>query len=288
MESAFRSYLTKLNKSENTISGYTSDINNFSKWFTETTGETFALTAITQLDIAEFKKYLNLRGFKPATVNRYLSSINNYLSWAEEKEIISYNPAKDIKKIEELRIAPKALIAREKAALARAFKEKENKRDTAVFALFIHAGLRVTELCSLMKRNVSTSERKGMVVNGKGEKVRHIPLNSTARKMIKPWLEEHPGGDWLFPGGKNSCDTSKPIARRAVKDIISKYTYLARLEEVTPHTLRHTFAKDLIDSGISLDRVAYLLGHSKLDTTAIYTKPTGEDLEKDVENISWN
>lgn len=77
----------------------------------------------------------------------------------------------------------------------------------------------------------------------------------------------------MFTSQKNG-----PLSPRAVEHLLTKYAYAARLEGITPHTLRHTFCKSLIDAGESLDRVAVLAGHSNLNTTARYTQPTEKDL----------
>ena len=67
---------------------------------------------------------------------------------------------------------------------------------------------------------------------------------------------------------------------------MERYAYDARLEEVTPHTLRHTFGKNLVDAGVPLDRVASLLGHESVDTTRIYTTPSEQDLQREVEKVA--
>ena len=70
-----------------------------------------------------------------------------------------------------------------------------------------------------------------------------------------------------------------------IQYMASKYAYLARLDHVTPHTLRHTFGKNLVDAGVSLDRVAMLLGHKNLNTTRLYTKPSEADLAQAVQKL---
>ncbi|WP_192868153.1 site-specific integrase, partial [Calderihabitans maritimus] len=77
------------------------------------------------------------------------------------------------------------------------------------------------------------------------------------------------------------------LSPRAIEYLLAKYAYDARLEGVTPHVLRHTFCKSLIDAGESLDRVAVLAGHSNLNTTARYTRPSDKDLQRAVERLAW-
>ena len=90
--------------------------------------------------------------------------------------------------------------------------------------------------------------------------------------------------DALFAGRRGV-----PLKSRGVQRMVERLAIAARLdpEQVTPHTLRHTFGKNLVDAGVSLDRVAMLMGHSNLNTTAIYTTPSQTDLAAAVERIAW-
>nr|MDD4334788.1 tyrosine-type recombinase/integrase [Desulfotomaculaceae bacterium] len=141
----------------------------------------------------------------------------------------------------------------------------------------LYAGLRVGEVSRIRRDDVEISERKGRVVVrvGKGMKRREVPLGAEARAMVRPWVSIK---EWLFPGRY-----SGHLSTRAAQDVVKKYAYQARLEEVTPHVLRHTFATRLLRSGVDIVLVAALLGHARLDTTARYTRPGWVDLENAVE-----
>ena len=88
-------------------------------------------------------------------------------------------------------------------------------------------------------------------------------------------------GDRLFTGQRGN-----PLQPSGIYYLIKRYAYDARLEDVTPHTLRHTFGKNLVDAGVPLDRVAQLLGHESVDTTRIYTTPSEQDLQREVEKVA--
>merc|ERR1712093_303450 len=79
----------------------------------------------------------------------------------------------------------------------------------------------------------------------------------------------------------------QPLTVRGVRHLIKKYSYEAKIVGISPHTLRHTCAKNLIDAGQPIDRVAKILGHSSINTTSIYTMPTESDLQKTLQSISW-
>ena len=151
-------------------------------------------------------------------------------------------------------------------------------RDAAIVKLIFYAGLRVGEIIQLRLSDIILDERKGSVIvrEGKGTKRREIPLNVKARKAMLDYLQVRPEieSNYLFLGQRNEGIKSKTVQRS-----VTRFTDPIGLRDVTPHTLRHTFAKSLIDSGVSFEKVATLLGHSNLNTTRIYTTPGIQDLE---------
>jgi len=197
------------------------------------------------------------RNQKPATINRALASLSTFFTWAVEQGHAAQNPVSGVKPVRETRAAPRALGRREQLALMRAVQKSGRVRDIALVTLLLHTGLRVSEVCALTLEDITLRERSGVVVvrSGKGSKWREVPLNATARKALKDWLAvrgEAPGP--LFTSQKGGS-----LSPRAVEYLLAKYSYDARLEGVTPHVLRHTFSKSLIDAGESLDRVAVWL-----------------------------
>ncbi len=120
---------------------------------------------------------------------------------------------------------------------------------------------------------------------GKGGKAREVPLSLDARKALAAWLEareRHPYADdpHLFLGQRG------PLSGPGIYRIVTKYGRLAGIESLTPHTLRHTFAKNLIDAGEPLTVVAAHMGHESLNTLAIYTRPSREDLLRAVNGLT--
>jgi site-specific recombinase XerC len=160
------------------------------------------------------------------------------------------------------------------------------RRDAAIVALMLHAGLRLAEAAHLALGDVELNERKGKVVvrRGKARKYREVPLNLDARKALEAYLEVRPESEdtHLFLSQKGGA-----LSSRAIQDRIAVYACKAGLEDVTAHTLRHSFAHNLVDAGVSLDRVAVLLGHESLDTTARYTRPEERDLAEAVSRVEW-
>jgi site-specific recombinase XerD len=110
-------------------------------------------------------------------------------------------------------------------------------------------------------------------------KPRSIPLSAHVRKALQAYLKVRPDEDEedLLIGQRG------PLSEWGIHAIVKKYAYQARLEDVTAHTLRHSFTKNLVDASTPLDQVATLLGHESLDTTRIYTQPSERDLERAVQ-----
>ncbi|KLU61833.1 tyrosine recombinase XerD [Peptococcaceae bacterium CEB3] len=264
-----------------TAKAYGEDLVDFARWFVDTNGRDLAPGLVTTLDLRDYVGHaLTVRGLKPTTINRRLAAIRAWLEWAKAERIIPELPV-FTKHLKEPRRAPKALERTEEARLVRAVSRAGDLRDSALIGLMLYCGLRVSEAVSLRARDVELHERKGkvMIRNGKGMKRREVPANGDAREVIRPWLTKVQG-EYLFPGVRTGH-----LSPRAVQDMIKKYAYQAQLEpeSVTPHVLRHTFATRRLRSGVDIVTVAALLGHSRIDTTAIYTQPSWRDLERAVE-----
>jgi site-specific recombinase XerD len=158
-----------------------------------------------------------------------------------------------------------------------------------MLALFGGTGLRLSELVALGVTDVRIRERAGRVTvrSGKGGRWRTVPLNRETRKRLREWLAVRPdtGDEALFMGRRGH-----PLRHRGVERIVTRLAVDAKLppQDVTPHTLRHSFAKALLDAGASLDKVQTVLGHESLVTTARYTIPSDNDLERAVGRISWS
>lgn len=160
-------------------------------------------------------------------------------------------------------------------------------RDYAIIQLLFSGGLRISELTKLNRDSVNL-ERQEFVVRGKGSKDRPIFIDSSAATAIKDYLEARTDSlPALFLNNsrnQNTPDTSGDFRRlspRSIERIIAKYTRLAGItKHVTPHTLRHSFATDLLMNGADLRSVQSLLGHANISTTQIYTHVTDPHLRE--------
>jgi site-specific recombinase XerD len=279
----YTQHLQTIGKSAHTIKAYAHDLGGFAQWFIQTTGEAFDPQAIGPRDIAEYRSYQLTRGKKPATVNRRLVALQRFYKWAQKHGQATNNPFETLEGFrikQQQGIAPKWLDEHQQMALLRAVRRGKNVRDLAMIEMMIKTGLRVSELVDLKLGDVELAERTGKVIvrEGKGGKFREVPLSKEVRVALEIYLQkrEEDGSHRLFLGQRG------PVNVPGVQYLVAKYAYQARLQDVTPHTLRHTFGKNLVDAGVSLEQVAALLGHESLDTVMIYTKPSHGDLEKAV------
>ena len=268
-----------------TVRGYASDLRKFADWFELTNGEPMGPGNVTPVDVRDYKAHMQtVANLKPATINRRLSTLRAYFSWAFKKGFIEDNPVR-VRNVEETQTAPRALDEKTYHRLLRAAQKKGNKRDVAIVQLLRHTGLRLGELCNLTLADIETSERKGKVIvrSGKGGKYREVPLNLDARRALAAYFEEErPEVDdqHVFIGQRRNGLTDA-----AVQNVVKKYAYQAHLEGLSPHVLRHTFARSLLDKGVDLVTVQQLMGHKRIDSTARYTRPSERDLEAAVATL---
>jgi len=178
--------------------------------------------------------------------------------------------------------------------------ELKNLRDRAMFELFFSTGLRVSELCSLNHDTINLN-RDEFSIRGKGEKVRLVFLSDSARQAIKNYLGKRSDlNEALFINlskinpstsldktrdkslkASKTSDNEGRLTPRSVERIIKKYAIKAGItKKVTPHTLRHSFATDLLQNGADIRSVQMMLGHSSVSTTQIYTHVTDKQLRE--------
>ena len=276
---AFIEYLESEERSENTISSYSSDLDAFVKWFEKSQGTSFGPRLVTAIDLRDYKRLLTQK-YKPGSINRKLSTLSVFLGWCKETSHIDTLP-KIPKQVKEQRQGIRWLSRTEQNALLRRVERYGSSRDMGTVKLLLNTGLRVGELTALMWSDVEMSDRKGelTVRSGKGSKRRVVPLNKDARSaLLLLGLEENQGTDQPVMIGQRG-----KMTRRGIQNLIDKYR--GDLDDFSCHSLRHTFCKNLVDAGVSLEKIAALAGHESLETTRRYCEPSPHDLALAVELI---
>ncbi|MGQ9555853.1 MAG: tyrosine-type recombinase/integrase [Anaerolineae bacterium] len=290
----FRQHLEGSGRSPLTVQGYLRDLDDLARWYRATSGQELRPQALSPLDVREYRQHLlAVRQLAPATVNRRLAAIRAYCHFCRTKGAMALDPTEGLSGAVEQEHAPRWLSRQEVARLLRSLEmaingarteawRRQGIRDRAIVYLLLYAGLRVGELCALELADLELGERAGQVLVrwGKGGKRRTVPLNGAARRALREWLKVRPQGPrWLFLGKGGKELTPSGVQRR-----LGELGRQAGVE-LTPHALRHTCAKRLVDAGVSLEKVAAILGHESLDTTKVYLTPSLADLQEAVDRV---
>ena len=286
---AFLTDLARQAKGELTWRAYRSDLTLFARWFRASTGDPFSAQALTRIDVRDYKQHLlGVEGKAAATVNRRLAALRTFAAWAKRQGLVSELATEGIADVPVPRQAPKALDERAVDRVLRRSGQSGNRRDHALLMTLRHTGIRVAELCDLRVGDVVTRERSGTLTvrAGKGMKQRVVPLNVDVRRVLASYLAaERVGadrGEALFLSRR----TGTRLTPKAVRDLVAKYGYQARVEAAHPHAFRHSFATELLHKGVPLTAVGALLGHESLQSTARYTQPSERDLRDAVGKLS--
>lgn len=254
-------------------------------------------TDITDDTVRQYRLWLNRQkgsvdNLKKNTQNYHLIALRVFLKYLARRGVPSLPP----EKIELAKTAGRDLDLISDNELTRLLdmpmqeKPANDKddvkrwRDKAILELFFSTGLRVSELCSLDRDAINLS-RDEFSIRGKGEKVRLVFLSDKAKQAIKDYLTKRKDlGDALFTNLSKINPKLKGDDRltpRSVERIIKKYAIKAGItKKVTPHTLRHSFATDLLQNGADIRSVQMMLGHSSVSTTQIYTHVTDKHLRE--------
>ncbi|MFA5836207.1 MAG: tyrosine-type recombinase/integrase [Bellilinea sp.] len=293
----FRRWLEDNGASARTISAYLSDIGRFGTWFAQVNRQPLTPDLVTSYDLRAYREYaLEVEKISAATWNRRRISLARFCRWGMLAGNLSYNPFQGIEPMAEAELAPRWLNRPDQGRIMRQVERQVNgattdhwrwqaARDQAMVALMRYCGLRVGELVALDVGDITIGERGGRVLirRGKGDKRRQIPLNAEARRAVSYWLSVRggsgEGGEPVFIGKGTARLTTRTVERRVAE--ISRQAGL----EITPHQLRHTFCKSLVDAATPVTTVQGLAGHARTETTKRYILPGWDDLAAAVEKI---
>lgn len=252
------------------------------------------VSEISEENIREFRLWLNRQkgtgadSMKRRTQNYYLIALRAFLKFLQKRGIASISPERiELAKLPERAID--VITAQELARLMQApldalakeedpHKRRALLRDSAIFELLFSTGLRVAELCAL-NADIDLT-REDLSVRGKGEKVRVVFISPQSKAAITAYLKARDDmEEALFVDGRPKA--LHRITPRALQRSLKSYAARAGItSKVSPHTLRHVFATDLLTNGADLRSVQQLLGHASISTTQIYTHITDAHLRE--------
>jgi site-specific recombinase XerD len=247
---------------------------------------------ITPELIRKWRLWLNRLGTNTSdelgknTLNYHLIALRSFLKFCAKQNIITASP----EKIELARVKRKQVTFLSPEELKRLFDQPDPNtlqglRDRAILELLFSSGLRVSELVGLDKDHINLKRRE-FTVRGKGQKDRPIFISDQAAHWLQKYLDKREDNVkplFLRYSGKKQVDLSGNYHRltvRSVQRLVARYALLAGItKHVSPHTLRHSFATDLLMNGADLRSVQAMLGHSNIATTQIYTHITDPHLK---------
>lgn len=279
---AYENHLTKVKMaSVNTVSSYMRDIRQFSAWIHQTEGIT--VLQASQLNISSYLDCLHQQGKSSATVSRTLASLKNFYNYAAATGFLETSPiTADLHVARGEKKLPQILTGREVELLLAQPSSADPKglRDKAMLETMYATGMRVSELIDLNVEDVNLE--LGIVKCSNQKKNRSIPLYPAALKAVGIYLRDvrmimvsDPDERALFVnvGGAR-------MSRQGFWKILKHYQMKAGIEkEITPHTLRHSFAVHLLENGADLGSLQELMGHSDISSTQMYTHMINQKLK---------
>ncbi len=288
----FKKWLVKHDRSAHSIRAYLSDVRQFTAWFVQDTKEPFTLAAVTDEHVQDWRNKLEDEAM-PATVNRKLAALSTFFRWAGEAKLVTGDPTANVNGVEQQAVAPKALTEVAMNKILRKAKESGNLRDHALLELLAATGLRAAEAASLTVGDLALGERSGWVTVrlGKGRRRRRVPIHVRARKALNAYLEQEQLAEPAVQAARAAeplfrSRAGEPLTPYALWYTVKKYARLAEVEGVTPHAFRHSVATRLVrDPQVDMVTAATFLGHSRLDTTARYSRPSEDDLAYAAERV---
>ncbi len=258
----------------NTISSYQTDLKKFFSFLKEK-GETL-VDNVTREDIREFLMDLKNKKLSVNSIARNLVSIKSFFKYLVNERIIKDNITAVLESPKLWKKLPDTLSIKEvdKIILKANFKSKQGIRDRAILEVLYGTGMRVSEAVNLKLRDINF-EVGFLKCKGKGQKERIVPFGGKAQTAIRQYLKKARPDFILKKRDMPEIFLSRlgrPISRVSIWKMIKTYTRKANIKKnITPHTLRHSFATHMLEGGADLRIVQELLGHADISTTQIYT-----------------
>lgn len=270
--------------SSHTVKSYREDISQAISYLTQQLSAIRSIERITPRNLRAWMAWLQGQGYARSTMSRRLSAIRAWFRFMRQRGVIGHNPAEGLRGPRKDRKLPKFLPRQEITDLFSAIPDLSglDSRDRALFETAYSAGVRVSELVGLNLPDIDLNDGLA-IVRGKGKRERIVLLGPPAVDALRLWIEERcrrftpRSGEALFLN-KNGTRLSDRSVRRLLHRRLSG---AGLRQDMSPHSLRHSFATHMLDSGADIRSVQELLGHRSLSTTQIYTHLTTRRLTEE-------
>ena len=278
---AYENYLSKVKQSSaNTIASYMRDIRQYAQWLRRE--EAVDVVEAGQNNIADYLTYLKNDGRSVATVSRSLASLKNFYSYIVSTGFLERTPVVDIHVERGEKKLPQILSGREIELLLSqpVCMDAKGFRDKAMLEVMYATGIRVTELIDLDIDDVNLE--LGTIRCAGTRKSRSIPLYPAALRALRAYISDIRQGMLAAPGEPALFVNinGQRMSRQGFWKILKYYQSSAHIEkEITPHTLRHSFAVHLLENGADVGSLQELMGHSDISSTQMYTQMVNQKLK---------
>jgi len=278
----FREHMIDINRSPETIKGYTIELNLLCKYLYEKYNSPVYLEEITFQDLEDYIRHLNRSGYAPVSRNRTVYIIRSFYNYCCKKEYVLYNHGM---KLEPISVTEKERIFLTPKEMKELISAINHRLIRLIVCTLYYTGMRISECLNLLTTDVNLSEQVITVRNTKNKKFRHIPINDRLLPLLTDYWNnwrKGPKNPYFFSIDnvhKVSPDHVNRILRKACKE-------LGWDKHVTCHIIRHSFASSLVAKNVNIVNIQKLLGHSNLSTTSIYTHTNFDALKTAVNSIN--
>lgn len=267
------------NYSMNTINSYLSDIKEYQEF------KKGDILSSTKEDILAYLK--TIKNLESTTISHKISSLKSFFKYYQKREKIKVNPLANIKSPKIAKKLPTYLTLEEVSKLLDVeIKSPYDARNKAILELLYSSGIRISELCNMQTSNYNSYECIIRLI-GKGSKERIIPLGDYAISVLEDYINNY--RPKINKKNINSIfinNRGDAISRQFIFKVIKKECLKKGIRKnVSPHTLRHTFATHLLQNGADLRIIQELLGHENISTTQIYTHVSNQELKNDYQKF---
>lgn len=280
---AFLDFLQKEYKySDNTTAAYKNDLGQFLKFLQAESYDVNNWSEISPEIVDSYVAYMKEKPYASSSVARKVAAVKSFFNFLFARGVIEDNPTTDVDSPKVKKRLPKTLTQEDIEKLLQAPRQKRSPkhlRDTALLTILYSTGMRVTEVVSLRVGDVDL-QTSMLHCHGKDGQLRDLPLDKDTRDSIAAYLDG--GRQYLVKNKEEDAlflnHRGQQLTRQGLWLIIKAYAKKANLSgDVTPHTLRHSFAAHKLDDGSDLQEVQRLLGHANISTTQIYTQLSEEE-----------
>lgn len=279
----FAEYLrSECHLAENTVLAYERDLRRLLKWWGSK-----AISQIQLADLSDFIESLQASQLAASSISRGIVSTRMFFKYLQLEGVVQDNPSELLTTQKTWDRLPKAITpaAVERFLAAPNQSDAFFQRDRAILELLYATGSRVSEVSNLLLANVHLHEGY-CIVDGKGSKQRMVPIGQSAKQAIQLYIDEQrvdilEGRDptkspWLI-----LSRTAKRLRREAIWELVKRYALRADIDpDISPHTMRHSFATHMLSGGADLRQIQELLGHASIQTTQIYTQVENSRLKR--------